>query len=86
MTFRSKRSPTATQPITYLWEATGQAAETHTGGGLSDSVAFTWNMTGTKTITVTATNAGGSVTDTHPVVVSDASGKTIYLPLVIRGD
>jgi PKD repeat protein len=41
-------------------------------GGLSDTVAFTWNISGPKIITVTASNAGSIVTDTHMI--------TIYAP------
>jgi signal peptidase I len=36
---------------------------THTGGELNGAVTFTWNVTGTKAISVTATNAGGAVSD-----------------------
>jgi hypothetical protein len=73
-TFNAAVSPiTATRPITYVWQAIGQSPETHTGSGLKDSVSFTWNMTGTKTITVTATNAGGSFTQTHQVAIWSSS-------------
>jgi plastocyanin len=53
---------TATQPITFVWEATGQSPITHTGGNLIDTVSFTWatGTTGTARITATATNAGGA--------------------------
>jgi len=61
---------TATYPITYAWQATGQPPVTHTGG-LSDSVTFTWSTTGTQAITVTATNVGGTVTGTHAMTVTD---------------
>ena len=63
---------TATQLITYIWQATGQSPVTHVGG-LSDTVAFTWNTSGPKTITVTASNAGSIVTDTRMI--------TIYVPV-----
>ena len=61
--------PTATLPITYAWQATGQSPLTHTVG-LSDSVAFTWSATGTQMITVTASNGGSPVTDTHAIIMS----------------
>ena len=62
---------TATQPISYTWEATDFAPVTHQSGDISDTISFNWAITGTKTITVTAVNAGGSVTDTHILTVSD---------------
>ena len=40
--FTATTSPiSSTLPLTYTWQATGQATITHTGG-LSDTVAFTW--------------------------------------------
>ena len=60
--------PTTTLPITYTWEATEQADVVHTGG-LSDTVDFTWAVTGTKTVTVTAENCGGVVSATHAITV-----------------
>ena len=72
--FTATASPvTATAPITYVWQATvGQVGNlsyvTHTGG-LSDTVAFAWNVTGTQAITVTAANAGGTVTGTHVISI-----------------
>jgi M6 family metalloprotease-like protein len=53
----------ATEPITYVWEATGQLPITHTGG-IEDQVSFSWQDIGTKSITVTVTNPGSVVTDT----------------------
>jgi PKD repeat protein len=38
-------------------------------GGLSDTVAFTWDISGTKTITVTASNVDNIVTNTHVITV-----------------
>ena len=32
-----------------------------------DNIEFTWDEIGTKVITVTASNAGGSVVDTHTI-------------------
>jgi hypothetical protein len=81
-TFTATVSPiTTTLPITYAWEATGQFPVTHTGGP-SDLVAFTWNTTGTQTITVTATNISGTVSSTY--VVTTARPYQVYLPIVIK--
>jgi hypothetical protein len=77
---------TATQPITYVWQATGQPSVTHPGGELNDAVTFTWNVTGTKTISVTATNAGGAASNHYFVTINETSQRTVYLPLVIRND
>nr|MBC8254546.1 DUF11 domain-containing protein [Ardenticatenia bacterium] len=61
--------PTTTLPVTCTWEATEQADVVHTGGGLSDTVDFTWNVTGAKTVTVTAVNKCGVVSATHAITV-----------------
>jgi len=70
-------------PITYTWQATGQSLVTHTGGGTSDTINFTWITTGTRAITVTVTNALGSATDSRTIniIVFD---HWIYLPAVMR--
>ena len=69
-TFTAAVSPlTATQPITYVWQASGQSSLTHVGG-LSDTAVFTWTATGSQVVTVTATSAQGTVTDTHAITVS----------------
>jgi hypothetical protein len=64
-------SVTTTHPLTYTWWATGKSPEMHTDRGLSDIISFTWNTTGTKVITVTATNGGGTVTNTHAITISE---------------
>ncbi len=56
----------ATQPITYVWQATGQSATSHVNG-LTDTVQFTWTTSGRKTITVTASNGGTTVSGTWPI-------------------
>jgi hypothetical protein len=71
-TFTAAVSPiTTTLPIEYSWQASGQDAVTHTGG-LSDTLAYTWDSPGTQLITVTAANFGGSVVATHTIAISDA--------------
>ncbi|MFN8569150.1 MAG: ELWxxDGT repeat protein [Kouleothrix sp.] len=65
VSFRAAVSPASVQaPVTYAWQASGQGTAQHTGA-LTDTIVFTWNVPGTQTITVTASNAGGVVgTDT----------------------
>jgi len=62
---------TATLPITYVWQATGQSPVTHAGSlNRTDTVTFTWSITGTQVITITATNAEDTVSDTHAIIIS----------------
>jgi hypothetical protein len=63
--------PTATQPITYQWQATAQLPVTHTNG-FSDTVTFRWPVPHTYTILVTATNGIDTVTDSHQIVIYPA--------------
>jgi hypothetical protein len=58
----------ATTPITYTWDATGLAPVVHVGDTV-DSINFDWDELGTKAITMTASNAGGSVSDTHLIEI-----------------
>jgi hypothetical protein len=70
----SVRPAEASLPITYVWQATDQAAAVHTGSlSVTDTQVFTWTLEGVKTITVTATHAEGTVTDTHVVTISHAA-------------
>jgi hypothetical protein len=72
----------ATQPITYVWSADGQFPVTQTGGGLSAAQSFTWMTTGTRVVTVTATNAGNTLTSSILVTVTAVplSGVSISTP------
>ena len=68
--FTAEVSPAmATPPITYRWEATGQAPLTQSGD-LDSDVSFTWNDVGIKTITVTASSAVATQIDVHEITVS----------------
>ncbi len=81
--FTAAVSPvTARLPITYTWEATGQAPVVHSSGGLSDTVAFRWSEPGAKAITVSVSNAGGTAIATHRI---DIAGAAVYLPLCLKG-
>jgi uncharacterized repeat protein (TIGR01451 family) len=59
-------------PITYTWQADDHEPVTYIDG-LSNSVAFSWTTAGIKTITATATNAGGTITGTTTVTITDVS-------------
>jgi hypothetical protein len=79
----------ATQPITYTWQATGQTAVVHTGG-LTDIASFNWADPGTKTITVTADNGVSVVTDVitieiEPIIIVDPVWQ-LYLPFVAKNN
>jgi hypothetical protein len=65
--FKATVSPEdATTPITYTWEATGLPPLQHVGG-TTDQVELLWEEVGSKVVTVTASNGGGTVNDTHTV-------------------
>jgi hypothetical protein len=78
---------TATQPITYHWRATGQDAIIGVGG-LMNTRSFTWTITGTKIVTVTAVNpAGFMVTDTHTITLDAPDTlRYLYLPVALKPD
>jgi uncharacterized repeat protein (TIGR01451 family) len=72
---------TATLPITYTWEATGQDDWVIARYAISDTVQFNWGAGGNKTVTVTAANeAGDAVVATDTVTIK----QHLYLPLVLR--
>jgi len=72
---------TAFLPLTYTWRfGDGRTA-------LGNPVTHTYTMSGTYPVHVTAMNGCGTVEMTREVVVfGDAVGRTVYLPLVIRGE
>jgi hypothetical protein len=67
--FTATVNPTTTIPITYVWQATGQSPVTNTSD-LSNTVVFTWIMPGHQSITITVSNAGGTVTGTHAITLN----------------
>ena len=86
VTFLAAAQPiSASLPITYVWQAsgqvTGQSTVTHTQR-LTDVIQFVWNTSGPVTLTVTATNRGGVVVDSHSLAVVEE--KKAYLPFVQR--
>ncbi len=67
--FTANTSPVAAaQPITYVWQATGQSPVTHTNGS-NDVVNFIWSAVGAQFITVTAANEIGAVTGTYALSI-----------------
>ena len=68
-------------PVTYTWQATQQPAMLHSGGFIA-MVDFSWNLTGTKTITVTAENCGGTASATHTIEVKAL--ERVFLPLITK--
>ena len=58
------RPAAATEPVAYRW-----APEPRSGQGTEDA-RYAWDEAGQHTIVVTATNCGGTVTDTHVVGVN----------------
>ena len=63
---------TTTQPLTYVWQVSGQTTLTQSGG-LSDTASFSWPEPGQQTITVTARNVSGAITQTHRITISAVS-------------
>ncbi|MDI7276175.1 MAG: PKD domain-containing protein, partial [Anaerolineae bacterium] len=58
--------------ITYTWQQDGGPIVCRPGSvAITDTHDFWWDTPGAHTITVTAANAGGAVTDTHLVTVCD---------------
>jgi CSLREA domain-containing protein len=70
-TFTATVDPvTTTLPLTFSWQTKGQPPVVHSSG-LTDTISFTWDTSGTHAITVTAGSTLGSVTDTHTITISD---------------
>ena len=79
-TFTATVSPvSATNPITYHWQASGQNPITHTAG-LSDTVTFNWAGRGMQAITLTASNIVGAVIDTHRIILGASLTGDAYEP------
>lgn len=71
---------TTTLPISYAWQATEQAPVTHSSG-ITDPITFTWNLPGTKLITITATTVNGTLADTHTIRIDNAANINLLNPL-----
>jgi len=75
--------PTATLPITYTWQATGQSDVVQVKYSTQTSVGFTWAVTGTKIITVTTINQCGQVSSL-PHTIQVIAPWYVYLPFAAR--
>jgi sugar lactone lactonase YvrE len=83
------RPLSATLPITYTWDATGQSPHQEMGA-LSATRVYSWRTAGPQWITVTAANAAGRVTGTHvlqipesPRALFDVSPRAGIRPLTV---
>ncbi|MEW6366064.1 MAG: PKD domain-containing protein [Acidobacteriota bacterium] len=74
-TFNAAAVPeSATTPISYTWQATGQpAAINHTDRRITDSVDLSWSSEGTHVVTVTAVNECGVVTSNMHTITIEAA-------------
>ncbi len=89
LVFTATVAPVVTLPLTYTWSADEHAplffaaAQAH-----SNSVSFTWALTGTKAVTLTVANHGGFVSRGQRVSIVPAVAllhtMRVYLPLVRR--
>jgi protocatechuate 3,4-dioxygenase beta subunit len=70
--FIANASPiTASLPITYVWQATNQISITHSRMvAYTDLANFTWSITGSKVVTVTASNISGTVMATQVITIN----------------
>ena len=73
--------PSASPPITYTWDPAPAPGSLLLHDG---SVAtYAWDQVGDYTITLTATNCGGTDMTTHSIHI-ESHGGSIYLPLIVR--
>jgi hypothetical protein len=81
-TFAAMASPpTATLTITYTWQASEQPPVV-SSGGLVNLVNLAWDITGTKSITVTAQNCSATVSATHAITITIPEHTHVYLPFI----
>lgn len=81
LTFELHFEPaTAALPTSYLWAATGHTPLTTSGGAYS-TASFTWPLTGTYTLTVTAQTPEVTLT-TRRFLMLRYQWHTLYLPLI----
>lgn len=63
----------ATHPVTVTWEATDQTPVVQSGDFTATTLDWSWSATGTKQLTVTAENCGGTFTDYHVIEIVETS-------------
>lgn len=79
-TFTAQMLPlTVSPPVTYTWTATDQMTVTHTAQ-VSDTVVYRWPESGLVTVTVSAKNAGGMVSNQQRFFLQVL--RRLYLPLI----
>jgi hypothetical protein len=79
-TFSATVSPiTTTIPITYVWLVDDQMVLTHQAG-VVDIGTFSWDLPGTHHLSVSATNAAGSVEASWTIDIH----VKIYFPITLR--
>lgn len=76
--------PTVTVPLTYTWHAT-DLTPVEQRAGQSTGVNLRWLRPGPKTVTVTASNAGGTVTQTHHLTLTAIAPTGISVQSPSRG-
>ncbi len=83
-TFTAAVTPlTVTLPLTFTWEATGQDTVVHTvEDSYTDTVSYTWSLTGAYALTVTVSNPEGSANAYRTILIDPEY--QVYLPLVLR--
>jgi len=79
--FAANATPSgASTPITYTW------TPAPVSGQNTASASYSWAITGTQTLTLTAENCGARVTKSHTltIVVRTISTQYVYLPIILR--
>jgi len=74
---------TATIPITYQWQATGQSPLTNIAG-LSNTASFTWSTLGMQVITVTVNSSLGISVSASSAITIAPPPRLSYLPTVFN--
>jgi uncharacterized repeat protein (TIGR01451 family) len=70
----------ATEPVTYTWSPEPESGQRTANAG------YLWAAPGVHTITLTAENCGGMVSDTHTITIEapPEENYAVYLPLIVR--
>lgn len=68
----------AVAPITYVWQAEDQTPFTRAADSLYDQASFAWDTTGSKIITVTASNEEGGAVISHTINIAASAESDDY--------